>query len=168
VLSTSKTLDRQGGKIQLAELTLDVWLDCLASTAMITVRRYPGIGHAGAIGPVFEIEVPSPSAFINDPQISIAISADMPACDSCTIGFLVPSLTNQQWVPDSPASPPTCPSGVVCGPLQKGTYFDNNTTIVQFAIVKPCPSGSSGDCGPKQACNAGACQQCPTGGYCNP
>jgi hypothetical protein len=169
VLVTSKTLDARGGQIVLGELTLDVWENCLASSATIIVRRYDTIKHTGAIGPVFEIELPSANTFINDPQLSITPSADALACDSCTIGFLVPSLTPQQWVPDSPATPPACLPGVVCGPLQIQSYAKDSayaTTIVQFAIVKQC--GSNSDCLSKQACNSRACQQCPTSGLCNP
>jgi hypothetical protein len=172
VISTSQILDSQGGRIVLGELTLDVWENCLASSATIIVRRYDTIKHTGAIGPVFEIELPTADTFINDAQLSIATSADVLACDSCTIGFLVPSLTPQQWVPDSPASPPKCLlPGVVCGPLQIQSFSKPkadstfNTTIVQFAIVKQC--GSNSDCSLNQACSSRACQQCPTSALCN-
>ena len=165
---SSYTLDEWGSQIQFNELTVDVGEYSLVSSATITVRRYDSIKHAGAIGPVFEIEVPSANTFINDPQLSIATSADVLACETCTIGFLVPSLTPQQWVPDSPAVPPKCLPGVVCGPLQSQSYgkdSPNATTIVQFAIVKQCDSNS--DCLSRQACTSRACQQCPTSGQCN-
>lgn len=170
VVSNSFTLDQRGGRIVLGELTLDVWESCLASTATIIVRRYDTIKHTGAIGPVFEIELPSFDTFIKDPQISISTSPDVLTCGSCTVGFLVPGLTPQQWVPDTPPTPPTCMSGVICGPLQVQSFTKPDstftTTIVQFAIVKQC--GSISDCGSKQACNSGACQQCPTSAACNP
>ncbi|HEX7505416.1 MAG TPA: hypothetical protein VF550_01510, partial [Polyangia bacterium] len=149
-----------------------VWPDCLASSATIIVRRYDTIKHTGAIGPVFEIEVPFAETFINDLQLSIATTADVLACETCTIGFLVPSLSPQQWVPDSPATPPKCLPGVVCGPLQIQSFSKPKadstftTTIVQFAIVKQCDSNI--DCSVNQACSSRACQQCPTSSQCNP
>jgi hypothetical protein len=172
VQSTSQTFDPQGGQLVFGELTLDIWEDCLAATSLIIVRRYDSIKHAGAIGPVFEIELPTSDTFINDPLLSIAAPADVLSCDRCTIGFLVPSLTPQQWVPDSPATPPKCAAGVVCGPLQIQSFSKPkadssfSTTIVQFAIVKQC--GANSDCLSNQACTSRACQQCPASSVCNP
>ena len=172
VPSTSQTVDPVGGQLVFAELTLDICEGCLATRSTIVVRRYDSIKHAGAIGPVFEIELPTADTFINDPLLSIAAPADVLSCGSCTIGFLVPSLTPQQWVPDSPATPPKCVAGVVCGPLQIQSYSKPkadssfSTTIVQFAIVKQC--SSNGDCQSNQACTSRACQQCPASSTCNP
>jgi hypothetical protein len=171
----SKPIDRSGDQLVLREGVLDVWENCVAESSLITLRRFDRIDHTGAIGPVFSVEVSSSNTFVNDPQISIVSPAAVDPAQGLTIGYLVPGDPDKQWVPDSPATPPTCAAGVVCGPVQIESFKQPGgdptkaTTTVEFAIVKQCAT-SRGDCPSRQACNSGACQQCPipTGGDCNP
>jgi hypothetical protein len=173
-LYVRKTVGPAGGQLVLGEATVDVWQDCLASPTPITLRRYATIDHSGAVGPVFEIQVPTPDTFKNDPRIGITTSAVVADNSASKIGFLVPGVANEQWVPDSkPASPPCFPP-VVCGPVQILEFTNPGgtndpaltTTRLQFAIVTQCQS--TGNCSASQACNSGACQECPTGALCNP
>jgi hypothetical protein len=166
----SGSIDSSGGQLVLREGTLLVARNCVEEAVPITLRRQDRIDHSGAIGPVFTIEVPLPTTFVNDPQINIATSAAVAGSASSTIGYIVNTQAGPQWIPDSPPFPPECPEGTVCGPVQTGSFRNpasdaDPSRVVQFAIVKKC--GSLGECPSKQACNSGACQACPTGAECN-
>ena len=171
-LFESKVIGQQGGRIEVGEATLDIWKDCLSAPALITLRRFPAITHTGAVGPVFEIEIPAPDTFINDPQIGIQTWPDVAKASTSVIGFLIPGVDGAQWVPDSPAVLPVCDSGVVCGPVQILSFTkpggSTNPTLttskLDLAIVQKC-SGTS-ECPVNQACSSGACQACATGGEC--
>ena len=162
----TQTIDQAGGQIVLREATLDVWQDCLLGPSAITLRRYDSIDHSGAVGPVFEVQVPAPDAFINDPRIGIEASPVVAGSASSVIGFLIPGVANEQWVSDSdPAAP--CTASVVCGPVH-GQIFNGaslKTTVLLFAIVSQCITIA--DCPSQQTCNSGACQKCPVGSPCN-
>jgi hypothetical protein len=165
-----QTVDgRLGGVLQLQEATLEVCKGCLSGEATIVLRRYESISHLGAHSPVFEIELPSPDTFINDPKISIATTSPPP---KAVIGFLISNDEVEQWIPDSPATPPVCDDGVVCGPVQTGSFTNpqnspaNATTKVMFAIIHLCDSTS--ECDSQEACSSRACQECQAGSECNP
>jgi hypothetical protein len=169
----TSTIDRYGGELTLREGTLVVYQNCVAGPTDITLRRHDSIDHMGAIGPVFEVVVPSPNTFVNDPQINIATSAKVASDESSTIGFIVDGTNGPQWVPDSQPFTPDCPAGSICGPVRAGSFENPSgdaapTSAVKYAIVKKC--SSLGDCPSSQACNSGACQECASvlGGDCNP
>ena len=166
----SQTVDgRLGGVLQLQEATLEVCKGCVAGEATIVLRRYETISHKGAQSPVFEIELPSPDTFINDPKISIATTSPPP---KAVIGFLISNADIEQWIPDSPAIPPVCDAGTVCGPVQIGSFTNPQsnpayaTTTVKFAILQQCDA--TPECGSQQACSSRACQECQAGSECNP
>jgi hypothetical protein len=168
-LYATKTIGPEGGQILLREATLSFEKNCVATPATITLRRYDSIAQTGSIGPVFEIEIPRPDTFINDPTIGIS-TLDTVAIDSkYIIGFLVPTI--EQWVPDT-TRPSKCAASSVCGDVQiigftnpGGTLQpDLKTTILELAIVQQC-NNTSWLCptGQNLACNSSACQQCPAG-----
>jgi hypothetical protein len=133
------------------------------------LRRYESINHKGARSPVFEIELPSPDTFINDPKMSIATASPPP---KAVIGFLISNVDVEQWIPDSPAIPPVCEAGVVCGPVQIGSFTNPQgnpayaTNAVKFAILQQCES--TPECGSQETCSSRACQECQAGSQCNP
>jgi hypothetical protein len=169
----TKTIGQEGDQIVLGEATLDVWQDCLASDAVITLRRFAFVRHGGAVSPVFEIQVPSPGTFQKDPRIGISTSSMAVISPSPVIGFLVPGVDNEQWVPDSSSPSQPCSGPVVCGPVQIKGFTEPGgsgsglpqTTRLQFAIVTQCQSPA--DCPGGQTCTAMACQICPTSSPCN-
>jgi len=167
----TRTLNQGGGQVVLAEATLDVCEGCVGSPASITLRRYDRIEHRGAIGPVFEIELPASDTFASDPRIGISTSSTVAGSANSVIGFLVPGAASEQWVPDSPGTSPVCPASVVCGPVQRYSFMrpggdpTQATRVVRFAIVSQCATNA--DCPSTQACNSNACQECPQGSPCN-
>jgi hypothetical protein len=166
-----QTIDQGGGQVVLAEAALEVCEGCVGSPASITLRRYDSIAHRGAIGPVFEIELPASDTFASDPRISIATSPEVAGSANSVIGFFVPGAVNEQWIPDSPGTMPVCPASVVCGPVQRYSFMrpggdpTQATRVVRFAIVSQCSINA--DCPSSQACTSGACQECPQGSPCN-
>ena len=170
----NRMVGQEGLDIRVGEATLSVGLNSLNyPPTLISLRRFATIDHSGAVGPVFEIEIPTPDAFSQDPRIVISTSDTVASLPSSTIGYLVPGATIEQWVPDSPpaSSTPPCASPNVCGPVQIKEFTqpaggtEPPTTRLQFAIVKKC--GVIGDCGLFQACTSSACQACLTNGPCN-
>ena len=168
----NRMVGQEGLDIQVGEATLSIGLNSLRdSPTLVSVRRFNTIDHSGAVGPVFEIEIPTPNAFTNDPRIGISTLDTVASLPSSAIGYLVPGVSKEQWVPDSPSESPPCTSTEVCGPVQIREFTqpasgtEPPTTRLQFAIVKKC--GLIGDCGLLQACSAGACQACAPSGPCN-
>ncbi len=163
-----------GGQILLREATLDIGEDSVQGEAPITLRRYDSIAHSGAVGPVFEIQVPTPDTFTHDPHIGIATAPAVVASAKSVIGFLIPGVPNEQWIPDSTTSTAPCPGSDVCGPVQKDTFFNPGgsidagftTTVLRLAIVTQCAGNA--DCLSRQACTSRACQKCPPNSPCNP
>jgi hypothetical protein len=167
----SQVVDSKGGLLVLREARLDVCAGCVLASSTIVMRRYETIEHTGAIGPVFEIEVPDPKTFERDPQINIATSADVIGLRGAKIGFLIPNATPEQWFPESHTTELLCQSGFVCGPVQRETFTNpdgdptNPTRFLQLAIIQPC--GGTSECPYNQACYSGACQQCIDYSECN-
>ena len=171
-VAISRTIDQEGFDLKLGEATLNVCKNCLDSAALITLRRFHSYDHhLGAVGPVFEIELPTPDTFQIDPRIVIEASSAFAVKDSPVIGFLVPGGTNEQWVPDSTSANPPCTAPNICGPVQIQSFTNpgsgalSPTNRIEFAIVKKC--GKTTECGPSQACTSSACQECQSGSECN-
>lgn len=170
-VAVSRTVDAEGLDLKLGEGTLNVWKNCLDSPTLITLRRFHSYEHhLGAVGPVFEIEIPVPDTFTCDPRIVIETSSAIANNGSSVIGFLVPGGTNEQWVPDSTQASPPCTAPDICGPVQNQSFTKPGggtpTNRLEFAVVESC--GGTPNCGPSQACTSGACQECQTNGECNP
>jgi hypothetical protein len=169
----SKTIDQSGGQLVLGEATLDVKEHSLKSPpTLITLRRFPTVQHSGAVGAVFEIQIPTPDTFSNDPRIAISTSDAVATTTGSMIGYLVPGVDNEQWVPDSTPAVPPCSGAVVCGPVQSQAFTPGGaadaglaTARLQFAIVTQCDSAAI--CPFGQTCSSRACQQCAAGGPCN-
>src|SRR6266498_5751188 len=62
-----KTVDRNGDRLILGEAVLDVWPNCLAGPTVVTLRRAQTLGPSGAVSSIFQLEIPTPDAFTNDP-----------------------------------------------------------------------------------------------------
>lgn len=161
-----KTIDQNGGQIVLGEAVLDVWKGCLPGPTLITLRRFPSIAQTGAIGPVFELEIPAPQTFIANPRLSIATSPAIAVDPNSIIAKLVPAGKVQEWIPEDPRA--SCTSPWVCDDLQTSAFTTPpsssqlaSTNKLDYAIVKLC--GDQSDCSlPHQSCQARACQYCPT------
>jgi hypothetical protein len=176
--SVARTIGPEGGQIAFMEGTLDILPTSVDGFAKITLHRYPSIKHAGAIGPVFEIQVPDPRTFNNDPIIEVVTSSEVVNGVGNVMGLLVPGV--DQWFPtttriSSISSDFSCPSSNICGVLQIEEFTSpdggknpdiTSTKTIQFAIVRHCDSDDA--CPSQQACNSGACQQCALNGPCNP
>jgi hypothetical protein len=173
-LYVTKTIGPEGGQLVFREATLIVWPNDLSAPASITMRRFPTIDHAGAVGPVFEIQIPTPTTFIGDPDIQI-VASDVPTPNpASTIGFLVPGIANEQWVPVTSQPFLSCSSPTVCGPVQSGGFNHpggtgsglSPTAKLDLAIITQCASNA--DCAGRQTCSSTACQQCVEISNCNP
>jgi hypothetical protein len=163
---TTETMGTSIGRIELKEAVLDYWEGTVAEPSSITLRRYDEIERAGAVGPVFELELPSPGVLQKDPRLGIRTSAEVKGNDRATIGFVSPSTG--EWIPDSTNSRQDgCPELAICGPVQilsfatpSGNSDTRNapTPVLRLAIVMRC--AALADCDHNQTCTAGACQQC--------
>lgn len=155
---TTEEMGTNIGRIELKEAVLDYWEGTVLAPANITMRRYDEVERAGAVGPVFEIELPSPGALQKDPRLGIRTTPEVKASDGSVIGFLSPSTG--VWIPNSTNSRQDgCPSSAICGTVQIQSFTDPvPTRVLRLAILTKC--GGLSDCGPSQTCTAGACQQC--------
>jgi hypothetical protein len=160
-ITVTETITSDGGKIIVGQAVLVMGTGTFNAPTQVTLRRLPGIAHAGAYGPVFEISVPGPDLVRQDATLELMVPFVGDNQSSLVLGALDPglSLEVQQWTPISDSGiDPTLTR--VTGKVQGLT---TKTTIDIGAVVKcpaavPCPAG--------QACNSGACQQCPTGSPC--
>ena len=171
----NQLVDQDGMYIVLREATLNIKSDSLRyPPTLIKLHRFPTIEQAGAVSAVFEIEIPTYDTFTNDPMLAISTSFDRASNPSSKIGYLVPGVDKEQWVPDSQSASPACDPPLVCGPVQAqefekpgGTKYPQlTTTRLEFAIVTQCQSDA--DCPGLQNCSSNACQDCLTGTLCNP
>jgi hypothetical protein len=171
-LYATKTIGPEGGQIVLREATLDFGLNCVDPPAPITLRRFDSIAQTGAVGPVFQIQVPSPGTFNNQPTITIS-TLDTVASDSrYAIGFLVPAI--RQWFPNTNTNPPPCAaSSALCAEVQIQSFTQPNgpqdplkTTTLDLAIVQKCMANSECPTGQNMVCSGTACQLCSSG-FCN-
>jgi hypothetical protein len=163
-LYVRKTVDRNGDRLVLGEAVLDVWPDCVSGPTLITLRRSQTLGPSGAISPIFQLEIPTPKAFTNDPRLSIATSSEIAVDPTSAIGHLVPDRQPQQWIPEIGSLTNCDVVSSVCGPLQTGKFAELPATKLDYAIVKLCDQPLPGCSLPNQSCQSGACQYCPTCG----
>jgi hypothetical protein len=172
---TLRTVDPYGAQIELQEATLNIYPGGVAEPTTIALRRYSEVDPSGAVGPVFEIELPAPDTLKKDPRIDIRVPADVLAAPAGTyvMGFLTP--TNQagqlQWVPDTSIVYSDCPATSVCGAVQAQSFTlpaggkSPPTNVLRMAILKTC--GAIADCGSLQTCQGNICQQCFDPSFCN-
>ena len=166
ITSVTATVGPEGGEIVLAEATLFIGQGTMSQAAPITLRRYSTFGRAGAISPVFEIQVPTAGTFINNnPAIAILASAEIASDASSVVGFVTTAA--DYWVPS--IAPTACPSSSVCGTVynlryQAASDASPAVTSLYFAIVVKCDGTTV--CPPRQSCNSSACQACPNGPLC--
>jgi hypothetical protein len=154
----TRLIDRAGGEISLGQARLLIGPGVLLDPTAVTLRRIPSVEHSGAYGPVFEIQIPVPGLFQHDPTLEILVPSIGINQASLTLGVLDPSLPPDvvQWVPISSAHlDPT--QTLVQGPVQGFA----NKPVLQFGAVVRCAQLTV--CPEGQACNSGACQQCPVG-----
>jgi len=172
--SVSRTIGPEGGQIAFMEGTLDILPNYVEGLPKITLHRYASIKHTGAIGPVFEIQVPDPGTFSNDPIIEVVTSSEVANGVGNVMGLLVPGV--DEWFPTTSSTPSdfSCPSSNVCGALQRIEFTRpdggknaviTSTKTIQFAIVQQC--SETKECLKGLACNSGACQECPEDSPCS-
>lgn len=154
-----KTIDQNGDKIVLREAVLDVVKGALSASTQITVRRFEGNARDGAISPIFEIEIPTPDSFANNPRLFIAASTETANDPTSYIGH----MDGAWWIPEQPRREDCEMPSSVCGHLQTSLFSERGLTRLDYAIVKRCESRA--DCLlPDQSCQSNACQYCPTCG----
>jgi hypothetical protein len=154
----TRLIDRAGGEISLGQARLLIGPGVLLDPTPVTLRRLPSVAHSGAYGPVFELQLPAPALFQHDPTLELLVPNIGANQASLTLGVLDPSLPPDvvQWVPISGARlDPT--QTLVQGPVQGFA----SRSVLQFGAVVRCTQVTL--CPEGQACNSGACQQCPAG-----
>ena len=157
----TETITSDGGDVVLGQARLVIGPGTFAAPTEVTLRRIPAIAHAGAYGPVFQVDVPSANVFRQDATFILrvpSIGANQPAL---ALESLDPTLALalQQWVPVSGSgldSTQTLLSGSIPGL--------STMTSIQLGAVVRCPPTTT--CPAGQTCNSGACQVCPTGSPC--
>jgi hypothetical protein len=173
----TQTFDVPGGRMQVKGATLDLWPGSVAGPADITMRRYDQVAPAGAVGPVFEIELPSADTLQLDPRLGIQTTPAVLGSARATIGFLSPMASGLPlWVPNSTTTIlDGCPESALCGPVQIQSFTNPGgattpqsppTSVLRLAIIMKCESRA--DCLSNQSCQSGACQQCLSPSDCNP
>jgi hypothetical protein len=157
------TIDSSGDTILLDQARLSISPGTFDVPTLVTIRRLPGFTHEGAYGPVFEITIPKPGDFHQQPRMELRVQAIGSNQKNLVLGWLDPNLepAKQQWVPISGSSI-NATLTLVSGPVQG---FESTNVLLFGAIVKcppsvPCPSG--------QACSSNACQKCAAGAPCTP
>jgi hypothetical protein len=156
----SRVVDENGAELFLDEARLTIGPGTFREPTLVTLCKILVIDHTGAYGPVFEISVPAPGLFRQVAKLTLQVPFIGANQAVLALGTLDPglSLAAQQWVPvsDSTLSPDqTSVTGSVTG--------FGNANVLQYGAVVRCPPTV---CPSGQACNAGACQQCPTGSVC--
>jgi hypothetical protein len=153
-----------GGEITLGQAQLKIDAMCLLTPTSITLRRYQSLAQTGAYGPVFQIEIPTPETFTDDPTLEIVVPPSVETRQDLVLGFLVPGLYGpEQWVPttSNKQRSPTRLSGAI----QSQGFVNNGVTALDYAIIVPCNATSQ--CSKNQACSSGACQRCNQNSECN-
>jgi hypothetical protein len=170
--SVTVPIGQAGGRIEFMGGRLDVCPACLARETDIKFTWHRTIAHVGALSPVYDIEVPEPDTFRNDPKITISTTKDIEANPRSVIGFMVPGI--DQWVPNTSTAADGCPDSTVCGPVQSQTFGaadsqtpGTTTNVVRLAIVASCLGDSRSSCPSGQSCvSSNACQECPPDSPC--
>ena len=163
ITQSSKTVGPNGGDLILDGATLTIGRGTFQNPTQVILREYPKIDYAGAYGPVFEISVPAAGLFrqvatLTLPAPSPSIGANQA---NLVLGALDPSRlpADQQWVAVSDSSLSLEQTSVT------GSVSDfGNASVFEYAVVLGCTL--TAQCRTGEACNASACQQCPTSSQC--
>jgi hypothetical protein len=170
----SATVEPAGGTVAVEDGILRLYQGAVTSPSVITLRRYDEVVPAGAVSPVFEVQLPTPDTLKVDPRLDIHSAAAVSSAPTLfTMGFLSPMSTDLWiWVPDSTSSYPDCAEGYVCGPVQGQSFTKPAgggvippTDVLRLAILRTCKAIT--DCGSSQTCQSGVCQQCLSPTNCN-
>ncbi len=151
----SKVLGSSGGDIVLSQGRFTFSPDSLAGDTTVTVRRMPTGLAGGALGAVFEVEMPSGVGLgTQDPEAAIAVTKHSDR-DHVRLGFL--PVTDavegpRYWIPVQ-ESEFDAAEIAVRGPM---AAFRERGNVVQFAAVYTC--ATTDECPRGRDCQAGACQ----------
>ena len=161
--SIKQTVDQKAAELTLDGATLTIGAGTFRGSTLVTLLELPGIDHAGAYGPVFEISVPSAGLFQQVAKLTLPVPSIGANQANLVLGAFDPSLplAAQLWNPVSDStlsSDQTSVTGSVTG--------FGNASALQYAVVLRCTLTSQ--CRSGEACNSGACQQCPTSSVCAP
>jgi hypothetical protein len=172
----TQTVDNDlGGTVVLREATLRVPSGAVDSpSASITLRRFDADTYTGDRSPEFEISLPSPFTFTQDPELDISVTPDVPGISDLVLAYWDSVAEQPAWVPTTSLPPVPCQSPDVCGQVQIQAFSDpdhkgdagTRCSALRFGIVQRC--GETSDCLSNQACSAGACQRCSGISNCNP
>jgi hypothetical protein len=166
-----------GARIELGEATLNIYPGDVDQPRTIALRRYNEVIPSGAVGPVFEIALPTSDSLVAEGRLDIRVPAEVLAAPagSYVMGFLVPSglPIGWQWIPTTSKTYSDCPATSICGAVQTQSFTEPAgdkalaSSVLRMAIIKRCPNGI-GDCGSLRTCQADICQQCNNPTFCNP
>lgn len=163
--ATSQISAAEGGSINFMGAELDIRPGDLGADATIKLTWHRAIAHVGALSSVYDIEVPGPNPFLQDPRITIWTTEDIVHAEGSVIGLMVPNATDPTWVPETYAPDGQCPDSTVCGPVQSQSFATTN--VLRLAIVTQCYREQDTPCPSGQSCaRSNACQQCPSGSPC--
>lgn len=160
----SQKVDQNGATLQLDGAVLVIGPGTFAAPTLVTLREVGTIDYAGAYGSVFEIRVPDPNLVHQDFKLTLPTPAlGPPNQANLVIGKLDPSnsLDKQQWIAVSGSSLNSDQTSATVQ-ISDLAHF----AVFQYAIVLGCNTTSV--CRSGEACNSGACQQCPTSSVCAP
>lgn len=151
----TQVLGPSGGEVVLSQGRFTFSPDSLATNTTVTVRRMPTGLAGGALGAVFQVELPLGIGLgKQDPIATIAVPADSDR-DHVRLGFLSvagPADEPRYWIPVQESA--FDPSEVaVNGPM---AAFRDKPNVVQFAAVFTCSLGNK--CPSGRICQSGACQ----------
>jgi hypothetical protein len=166
---TQKVVGNAGADLILDGATLHIGPGTIpqGSSVLVTLRELPSIDHKGAYGPVFEISVPSAGLFRQAPTLTLPLPLS-PSIGTnqqyLALGMLDPSQSAaiQQWVPVSDSRQSADQTSVTGSVTAFG-----NASVLDYSLVVNCTTPGI-QCRAHEACNGGACQQCPTGSQCTP
>jgi hypothetical protein len=158
-----KIVDDTGAELILDEARLTIGPGTFQTPTLVTLRKLASIDHSGARGPVFEIAVPGIGLFRQVAKLTLQVQSIGANQQYLALGWLDPSqsVAVQQWVPASDSrlsADQTSVTGSVTG--------FGSASVLQYSAVVSCTTPGVVQCQSGEACNAGACQQCPTGGVC--
>jgi hypothetical protein len=155
-----------GGSIEFMGAKLSLCAICLDGAADISLGWHRKSDHVGARSAEYTIKVPYPDTFQSDPAITISTTPALATDSTSVIGFLTRDGGEELWIPDQEAAPNACPSSTtsVCGPVQIGSFKENDNTVMRFAIVQKCER--TAECRPGESCSGHACNHCSSPSNC--
>ena len=162
---TQKIVDDSGDELILDEAKLTIGPGTFQNATLVTLRKIASIDHSGAWGPVFEISVSGVGLFRQVAKLTLQVPFIGANQQYLALGMLDPSVSVavQQWVPASDSRLSLDQTSVTGSVTGFGT-----TSVLQYSAVVNCTTPGVVLCQAGEACNAGACQQCPTGSTCPP